>query len=107
MPITIDKRVKKKNGVSRYRVRINYTDTNGEHQQIERLVWGKENAKLKECELKSKYRTVKARRASHPNITEEQSNVTEEEDDVETLRAENARLRAALEEIASVIESER
>ena len=40
MPITIDKKAGKKDGLSRYRVRVNYTDSNGKAKQIERKVWG-------------------------------------------------------------------
>lgn len=57
MPITIDNRIKKKNGVSRYRVRINYTDTNGKQNQIERLVWEKQMRRLSSVNWKWSSRT--------------------------------------------------
>ena len=41
MPILLDRRVKKKDDVSRYRVIHNYTDVNGNHKKVERKVWGK------------------------------------------------------------------
>lgn len=63
MPITIDKRVKKKDGVSRYRVRVNFTDTNGKAKQIERLVWGKAEAEMEERQLEAEF---KDKRASIP-----------------------------------------
>lgn len=55
MPITIDKRVKKKDGVSRYRVIHNYTDANGKHKKVERLVWGRAEAQLVERQLEDEY----------------------------------------------------
>lgn len=56
MPINIDKSAKKKNGLSRYRVRVNYTDTSGENRQVERLVWGKAEAEAMERELEAEYK---------------------------------------------------
>lgn len=56
MPIIIDKRVKKKNGISRYRVIVNYTDTNGKHTKVERLVWGRAEAQLMERKLEDEFR---------------------------------------------------
>ena len=53
MPINIDKNAKKKNGLSRYRVRVNYIDTNGEARQVERLVWGRAEADLMERQLEA------------------------------------------------------
>lgn len=55
MPITIDKRVKKKDGVSRYRVRVCVTDHNGKTRQVERLVWGRAEAQLVERQLEDEY----------------------------------------------------
>ena len=55
MPIILDKRVKKKNGVSRYRVIFNYTDLCGERKKVERLVWGRANAQTVERELEAEY----------------------------------------------------
>ena len=52
----IDKNAKKKNGLSRYRVRVKYIDTNGEARQIERLVWGKAAADLMERQLEAEYK---------------------------------------------------
>lgn len=45
MPILPDTRVKKKNGLLRYRVIVNYTDANGKHVKVERLVWEKQKPK--------------------------------------------------------------
>lgn len=55
MPIILDKRVKKKDGVSRYRVIHNYTDANGKRVKIERLVWGRAEAQDVERQLKNEY----------------------------------------------------
>ena len=55
MPIMKDKRVKKKDGVERYRVIHNYTDTNGTHKKVERLVWGKAEAQLVMRQLEDEY----------------------------------------------------
>ena len=60
MPINLDKSAKKKNGLSRYRVRVNYTDTSGESRQVERLVWGKAEAEAMERELESEYKVKRA-----------------------------------------------
>ena len=56
MPIIIDKRAKNKNGLSRYRVRVNYTDTNGVARQVERLAWGKSEAENVERQLEAEYK---------------------------------------------------
>lgn len=53
MPIYKTK--KKKDGITQYRVIVNYTDTNGTYRTIERLVYGKEEAKAKERELEEEY----------------------------------------------------
>lgn len=55
MPIIIDKRVKKRDGVSRYRVIHNYTDVKGKHKKVERLVWGRAEAQLVEMQLANEY----------------------------------------------------
>ncbi|MCM1168145.1 MAG: site-specific integrase [Ruminococcus sp.] len=61
MPIIKDERItKKKNGLFRYRVRVNYTDANGKHQQVERLVWGKAEAEAMERQLEEEYRDKRA-----------------------------------------------
>lgn len=60
MPITLDKRVKKKNGVARYRVRINYTDSYGKARQVERLVWGRAEAEMAELELETEYKVKRS-----------------------------------------------
>ncbi len=70
MPITIDNRIKKKNGVSRYRVRINYTDTNGKQNQIERLVWGKAEAEIVERQLELEYKDKKQVKTSKMTVAE-------------------------------------
>lgn len=57
MPVNKDERVtKKKNGLFRYRVRVNYIDANGNSQQIERLAWGKAEAEAMEQELIAEYK---------------------------------------------------
>lgn len=56
MPITIDKKAGKKDGLSRYRVRVNYTDSNGKAKQIERKVWGREEARRVEMTLETEYK---------------------------------------------------
>lgn len=49
MPIT---KVKgKKDGLQKYRVRVNYTDSNGAYKQVERIAYGLEQAKDMEREL--------------------------------------------------------
>ena len=70
MPIVIDKRVKKKNGLSRYRVRVNYTDTNGESRQVERLVWGKAEAELVERKLEAEYKVKRDALSTRMTVAE-------------------------------------
>lgn len=55
MPISIDNRVKKRDGVARYRVIHNYTDAHGKHKKVERLVWGRAEAQQMEIKLKTEY----------------------------------------------------
>ena len=43
----------KKDGKQKYRVRINYVDTTGKSRQIDRVAYGKEEAKDLEHELMS------------------------------------------------------
>ena len=50
MPIT--KVTGKKNGKQKYRVRVNYTDSFGKAQQIERTAYGLDEAKEIEQELR-------------------------------------------------------
>ena len=56
MPIIKDDRTKKKNGLWRYRVIVNYTDTSGKHIKVERLVWGKAEAEAMEQKLIAEYK---------------------------------------------------
>lgn len=49
MPIT--KTDKKKNGLTGYRVRVNFTDSNGKHRQVERMAYGLAEAKDLETKL--------------------------------------------------------
>ena len=53
MPIT--KTGKSKDGQQQYRVRVNYTDANGVHRQIERKVYGSSAAKETERRLANEY----------------------------------------------------
>lgn len=55
MPIILDKRAKKKDGLSRYRVIYNYTDAAGKHVKVERLVRGRAEAQAMERELEAEY----------------------------------------------------
>lgn len=70
MPIIIDRRAKKKNGLSRYRVRVNYTDTNGEPRQVERLVWGRAEADLTERQLQAEYKDKRVAPSSRMTVEE-------------------------------------
>lgn len=70
MPIKLDTRAKKKNGLSRYRVRVNYTDANGEAKQVERLVWGKAEAEAIERQLESEYKDKRAILPKKMNVAE-------------------------------------
>ena len=56
MPIIKDDRTNKKNGLWRYRVIVNYTDTSGKHIKVERLVWGKAEAEAMEQKLIAEYK---------------------------------------------------
>lgn len=47
----INKTNKKKNGLQGYRVRVNYTDMNGNPQQVERMAYGLSEAQLLEKQL--------------------------------------------------------
>ena len=49
MPIT--KTGKSKDGLTQYRVRVNYTDANGKYRRIEKLVYGKAEAREAEIEI--------------------------------------------------------
>lgn len=51
----------KKDGLQKYRVRINYTDSSGKAKQLERVAYGKEQAKELELRLSQEYKeeTVK------------------------------------------------
>ena len=55
MPISLDRRVKKRDGVARYRVTHNFTDVNGNHKKVERLVWGKAAAQEVLRDLEDEY----------------------------------------------------
>ena len=46
---------KKKDGLAQYRVRVNYTDRNGEAHSLTRIAYGLAEAKLLEAELMKKY----------------------------------------------------
>lgn len=50
MPITATK--KKKNGLTQYRVRVNYTDENGDYKTVERTAYGKAEAQELEQQIK-------------------------------------------------------
>ncbi|MBR7184561.1 MAG: tyrosine-type recombinase/integrase [Clostridia bacterium] len=54
MPIT--KTGRTKNGLTQYRVRVNYTDINGEYRRIERLIYGKSEAAALEKQLMTEAR---------------------------------------------------
>lgn len=49
--MAINKTNKKKNGLQGYRVRVNYTDMNGNPQQVERMAYGLSEAQLLEKQL--------------------------------------------------------
>ena len=46
--------LRKKDGLHKYIVRLNYTDRNGQYKRIERTVYGKDAAKNMELQLKKK-----------------------------------------------------
>ena len=60
MPIT--KTGKSKDGLTQYRVRVNYTDSNGEYKRIERIAYGKAEAQTLEHRL-----TLEASSANSPS----------------------------------------
>lgn len=71
MPVNKDERVtKKKNGLFRYRVRVNYIDANGVTQQIERLVWGKAEAEAVEQQLIAEYKDKRVTPLSKMTVME-------------------------------------
>ena len=43
--------LRKKDGLQKYIVRLNYTDRNGQYKRIERTVYGKDAAKNMELQL--------------------------------------------------------
>lgn len=55
----INKIDKKKNGLQGYRVRINYTDMNGNPRQVERTAYGLAEANLLEQQLNAEYKDKK------------------------------------------------
>lgn len=70
MPVSVDNRIKKKNNVYRYRVRVNYTDANGKANQVERLVWGYEEAKRVEMLLEMEYKEKKQVQSARMSVDE-------------------------------------
>ncbi len=52
----INKIDKKKNGLQGYRVRVNYTDMNGNPRQVERTACGLAEANLLETKLTAEYK---------------------------------------------------
>lgn len=71
MPIT--KTGKSKDGQQQYRVRVNYTDANGVHRQVERKVYGSSAAKEMERQLSREFHNgvSKTRRMTVRDLVEE------------------------------------
>lgn len=69
MPITSTK--KKKDGLILYRVRVNYTDINGEYKQIERSVYGKAEAQEMEKQLMQEIQQPESKRMTVQSLFEE------------------------------------
>lgn len=55
----INKTNKKKNGLQGYRVRVNYTDMNGNSQQVERMAYGRSEAQMLEKQLLTEFKERK------------------------------------------------
>ncbi|MCH5301191.1 MAG: site-specific integrase [Ruminococcus sp.] len=68
--MSVTKTNKKKDGKQLYRVRVNYTDANGEYQQVERSVYGFAEANAKEQELIAEYKDKRV--TSNSRITVKQ-----------------------------------
>ena len=78
MPLRKINNKKKKNGLLPYSVRVNFTDVNGEHQSVERTVYGYDEAVLKEQELIAEYKNTKiapSSRITVKNLIEEYEKV--------------------------------
>lgn len=66
----INKINKKKNGLQGYRVRVNYTDINGNPKQVERTVYGLSEATLREQQLIEEYAKNKITSKSKMTLSE-------------------------------------
>lgn len=66
----INKIAKKKNGLQGYRVRVNYTDMNGNSRQIERTVYGLSEAGLVEQQLIAEFKDKKEIAKSKMTVNE-------------------------------------
>ena len=76
----------KKDGKQKYRVRINYIDSTGKSRRIDRVAYGKEEAKDLEHEL-----TVNLREETMPKMTLQQLH-----DEYVTVKSHEVRLRNAV-----------
>ena len=69
--MAIYKLKEKKNGLQKYRVRINFTDSNGSHKQVERTAWGKDEAKEIERQLENEIKSPVSSKMTDKNLFDE------------------------------------
>ena len=84
----------KKNGLQRYRVRINYKDSTGKSRQTDRVAYGKEAAKELELQLSSTLKTFSAPRITLRQLYEEYITVKKYEVRENTIHTMQGRLEA-------------
>ena len=82
----------KKDGLQKYRVRINYTD-GGKAKQIDRVAYGKEAAKELEIQLRSNLKPAAAKDITLRQLYDEYVNVKRYEVRENTIRTQTERLR--------------
>ncbi len=83
---------KKKEGLQKYRVRINYTDSNGKAKQTDRVAYGKEAAKALELQLRRDIKAETARNLTVRQLYDEYTKVKRYEVRENTMRTIRGRL---------------
>ena len=76
----------KKDGLQKYRVRINYTDSSGKAKQTDRVAYGKEAAKALELQLRSDIKTESVRNITIRQLYDEYIKVKQYEVRENTMR---------------------
>lgn len=82
----------KKDGLQRYRVRVNYTDSAGKAKQTDRIAYGKEAAKALELQLRRDIKSERTRNITVRQLYDEYVNVKQYEVRENTMRTIHGRL---------------